>query len=94
MLLEIGSTVGFVVSGRILAVTEDQVLVPSRYRVYLHHFFRLNLFKRSSDVKYGFFLVGFFWQDYAKTDGLEYICPQCSVTNFKKKMQKTTNGYS
>ncbi|XP_060172961.1 AT-rich interactive domain-containing protein 4 [Lycium barbarum] len=34
------------------------------------------------------------FKDYAKTDGLEYICPQCSVTNFKKKMQKTTNGYS
>lgn len=94
MLLEIGLTVGFVVSGRILAVTEDQVLVPSRYCIYLRHLFCLNLFKRSSDVKYGFFRLVFFWQDYAKTDGLEYICPQCSVTNFKKKMQKTTNGYS
>ncbi|XP_047257050.1 AT-rich interactive domain-containing protein 4 isoform X4 [Capsicum annuum] len=34
------------------------------------------------------------FKDYAKTDGLEYICPQCSVTNFKKKVAKTTNGYS
>ncbi|CAK9180490.1 unnamed protein product [Ilex paraguariensis] len=34
------------------------------------------------------------FKDYAKTDGLEYICPQCSISNFKKKMQKTTNGYS
>ncbi|KAM7259439.1 hypothetical protein ACFE04_015180 [Oxalis oulophora] len=33
------------------------------------------------------------FKDYAKTDGLEYICPNCSVTNFKKKSQKTTNGY-
>uniref|UniRef100_A0A5B6Z6T6 ARID domain-containing protein n=2 Tax=Davidia involucrata TaxID=16924 RepID=A0A5B6Z6T6_DAVIN len=34
------------------------------------------------------------FKDYAKTDGLEYICPQCSVSNFKKKLQKTSNGYS
>nr|XP_043617569.1 AT-rich interactive domain-containing protein 4 [Erigeron canadensis] len=34
------------------------------------------------------------FKDYAKTDGLEYICPQCSISNFKKKMPKTTNGYS
>ncbi|XP_031105564.1 AT-rich interactive domain-containing protein 4-like [Ipomoea triloba] len=34
------------------------------------------------------------FKDYAKTDGLEYICPQCSISNFKKKIQKTTNGYS
>ncbi|XP_028064254.1 AT-rich interactive domain-containing protein 4 [Camellia sinensis] len=34
------------------------------------------------------------FKDYAKTDGLEYICPQCSISNFKKKLQKTTNGYS
>lgn len=34
------------------------------------------------------------FKDYAKTDGLEYICPQCSVSTFKKKMQKTSNGYS
>ena len=33
------------------------------------------------------------WQDYAKTDGLEYICPHCSIANFKKKSQKITNGY-
>ncbi|XP_057743524.1 AT-rich interactive domain-containing protein 4-like [Arachis stenosperma] len=33
------------------------------------------------------------FKDYAKTDGLEYICPHCSVTNFKKK-QSVANGYS
>ncbi|WCJ42879.1 ARID/BRIGHT DNA-binding domain-containing protein [Euphorbia peplus] len=33
------------------------------------------------------------FKDYAKTDGLEYICPHCSIANFKKKSQKTTNGY-
>ncbi|GAV70983.1 ARID domain-containing protein [Cephalotus follicularis] len=33
------------------------------------------------------------FKDYAKTDGLEYICPHCSVTNFRKKSQKTGNGY-
>ncbi|KAG6425787.1 hypothetical protein SASPL_109991 [Salvia splendens] len=33
------------------------------------------------------------FKDYAKTDGLEYICPQCSVTSYKKKM-KSGNGYS
>lgn len=33
------------------------------------------------------------FKDYAKTDGLEYVCPQCSVTNFKKKSQKASNGY-
>lgn len=39
MLLEIGLTVGFVVSGHILAVIEDQVLAPSRYRVDFHNHF-------------------------------------------------------
>ncbi|GAB2222187.1 hypothetical protein Drorol1_Dr00013391 [Drosera rotundifolia] len=34
------------------------------------------------------------FKDYAKTDGLEYICPNCSVTNFKKKMQKPANGFT
>lgn len=33
------------------------------------------------------------FKDYAKTDGLEYICPHCSISNFKKKSQKTSNGY-
>uniref|UniRef100_A0A2N9H488 ARID domain-containing protein n=1 Tax=Fagus sylvatica TaxID=28930 RepID=A0A2N9H488_FAGSY len=33
------------------------------------------------------------FKDYAKTDGLEYICPHCSIANFRKKSQKTTNGY-
>ncbi|CAK8560520.1 unnamed protein product [Lathyrus sativus] len=33
------------------------------------------------------------FKDYAKTDGLEYICPHCSITNFKKK-QSVANGYS
>ncbi|KAK9131528.1 hypothetical protein Sjap_012015 [Stephania japonica] len=32
------------------------------------------------------------FKDYAKTDGLEYICPHCSVTNFRKKPQKIANG--
>ncbi|GER53617.1 ARID/BRIGHT DNA-binding domain-containing protein [Striga asiatica] len=32
--------------------------------------------------------------DYAKTDGLEYICPQCSVSNYKKRINKSGNGYS
>ncbi|KAL3632102.1 AT-rich interactive domain-containing protein 4 [Castilleja foliolosa] len=35
------------------------------------------------------------FKDYAKTDGLEYICPQCSISNFKKKPNnKAGNGYS
>ncbi|CAK9171162.1 unnamed protein product, partial [Ilex paraguariensis] len=34
------------------------------------------------------------FKDYAKTDGLEYICPQCSISKFKKKVQKNNNGYS
>ncbi|KAF7843675.1 AT-rich interactive domain-containing protein 4-like [Senna tora] len=34
------------------------------------------------------------FKDYAKTDGLEYICPHCSVTNFKKKPSGVANGYS
>ncbi|KAI4344662.1 hypothetical protein L6164_011861 [Bauhinia variegata] len=33
------------------------------------------------------------FKDYAKTDGLEYICPHCSTSSSKKKSQKTTNGY-
>ncbi|GAB4841934.1 AT-rich interactive domain-containing protein 4 [Ancistrocladus abbreviatus] len=33
------------------------------------------------------------FKDYAKTDGLEYICPHCSITNFKKKLQKPSNGF-
>ncbi|XP_042398717.1 AT-rich interactive domain-containing protein 4-like isoform X1 [Zingiber officinale] len=34
------------------------------------------------------------FKDYAKTDGLEYICPNCSLTNTKKKSQKLVNGGS
>ncbi|KAL5583381.1 hypothetical protein UlMin_015823 [Ulmus minor] len=34
------------------------------------------------------------FKDYAKTDGLEYICPHCSISNFKKKSQKVSNGFS
>ncbi|XP_078156653.1 AT-rich interactive domain-containing protein 4-like [Carex rostrata] len=33
------------------------------------------------------------FKDYAKTDGLEYICPHCSVTNVKKKA-RFSNGLS
>ncbi|XP_012445259.2 AT-rich interactive domain-containing protein 4 [Gossypium raimondii] len=33
------------------------------------------------------------FKDYAKTDGLEYVCPHCSISNFKKKPHKTVNGY-
>ncbi|KAI4335151.1 hypothetical protein L6164_013824 [Bauhinia variegata] len=33
------------------------------------------------------------FKDYAKTDGLDYICPHCSISHFKKKCQKTTNGF-
>ncbi|XP_010514719.1 PREDICTED: AT-rich interactive domain-containing protein 4-like isoform X2 [Camelina sativa] len=32
------------------------------------------------------------FKDYAKTDGLEYVCPNCSVSNYRKKTQKTSNG--
>ncbi|XP_009391205.2 AT-rich interactive domain-containing protein 4-like isoform X2 [Musa acuminata AAA Group] len=34
------------------------------------------------------------FKDYAKTDGLEYICPHCSLTSYKKKSQKMANGFS
>ncbi|XP_017645661.1 AT-rich interactive domain-containing protein 4-like [Gossypium arboreum] len=33
------------------------------------------------------------FKDYAKTDGLEYVCPHCSISSFKKKAAKTMNGY-
>ncbi|KAF1870495.1 hypothetical protein Lal_00003701 [Lupinus albus] len=33
------------------------------------------------------------FKDYAKTDGLEYVCPHCNISNFSKKSQKTANGY-
>ncbi|OIV97332.1 hypothetical protein TanjilG_07084 [Lupinus angustifolius] len=33
------------------------------------------------------------FKDYAKTDGLEYVCPHCNISNFGKKSQKTANGY-
>ncbi|KAK4774627.1 hypothetical protein SAY86_009562 [Trapa natans] len=32
------------------------------------------------------------FKDYAKTDGLEYICPRCSMSNFRKKSQRTATG--
>ncbi|KAK8660687.1 hypothetical protein V6N13_051602 [Hibiscus sabdariffa] len=32
------------------------------------------------------------FKDYAKTDGLEYVCPHCSISNLKKK-PKPVNGY-
>uniref|UniRef100_A0A1D1XLZ3 AT-rich interactive domain-containing protein 4 n=1 Tax=Anthurium amnicola TaxID=1678845 RepID=A0A1D1XLZ3_9ARAE len=34
------------------------------------------------------------FKDYAKTDGLEYICPHCSVATYKKKPQKVADGFS
>ncbi|XP_072992047.1 AT-rich interactive domain-containing protein 4-like isoform X1 [Typha latifolia] len=34
------------------------------------------------------------FKDYAKTDGLEYICPQCGLTDSKKKSRKAVNGFS
>ncbi|PKU73830.1 AT-rich interactive domain-containing protein 4-like [Dendrobium catenatum] len=36
------------------------------------------------------------FKDYAKTDGLEYICPHCSLTNCSNKTKplKMANGYS
>ncbi|KAL4285271.1 hypothetical protein GQ457_16G001950 [Hibiscus cannabinus] len=33
------------------------------------------------------------FKDYAKTDGLEYVCPHCSISSLKKKTQKTVTGY-
>ncbi|XP_028180743.1 AT-rich interactive domain-containing protein 4-like isoform X2 [Glycine soja] len=33
------------------------------------------------------------FKDYAKTDGLEYVCPRCSALKFSKKSQKTANGF-
>ncbi|OMO78489.1 hypothetical protein CCACVL1_14353 [Corchorus capsularis] len=27
------------------------------------------------------------FKDYAKTDGLEHVCPHCSISDFKKKSQ-------
>ena len=41
-------------------------------------------------------LLTFFLQDYAKTDGLEYICPHCSLANYKKKPPppKVANGFA
>ncbi|CAN8268359.1 unnamed protein product [Cochlearia groenlandica] len=32
------------------------------------------------------------FKDYAKTDGLEYVCPNCSVSNYRKKPLKNSNG--
>ncbi|CAN6451295.1 unnamed protein product [Victoria cruziana] len=38
------------------------------------------------------------FKDYAKTDGLEYICPRCSLTNFRsqsgRKIQKSADAFS
>lgn len=35
------------------------------------------------------------FKDYAKTDGLEYICPHCSLTSYNKTIPpKIANGYS
>lgn len=68
--------------------------------LHLHH--HLQLYKKSTGsiqcktlycIKDSFFVLSQLVQDYAKTDGLEYICPHCSITNFKKK-QGVANGYS
>ncbi|XP_010520513.1 PREDICTED: AT-rich interactive domain-containing protein 4 [Tarenaya hassleriana] len=32
------------------------------------------------------------FKDYAKTDGLEYVCPSCSVTHFRKKAHRTSSN--
>lgn len=32
------------------------------------------------------------FKDYAKTDGLEYVCPHCSITTYKKKPHRVANG--
>ncbi|KAG2643619.1 AT-rich interactive domain-containing protein 4-like [Panicum virgatum] len=35
------------------------------------------------------------FKDYAKTDGLEYICPHCSLANYKKPpLPKVANGFA
>ncbi|CAA7394992.1 unnamed protein product [Spirodela intermedia] len=34
------------------------------------------------------------FKDYAKMDGLEYICPHCSLANHKRKSLKMANGFS
>ncbi|KAK8343498.1 hypothetical protein V6Z12_A07G019000 [Gossypium hirsutum] len=34
------------------------------------------------------------FKDYAKTDGLEYVCPHCSISSFKKKAAKTMNDHA
>lgn len=31
------------------------------------------------------------FKDYAKTDGLEYVCPQCSITSMKKKPRSSSD---
>ncbi|XP_078429531.1 ARID/BRIGHT DNA-binding domain-containing protein isoform X2 [Wolffia australiana] len=33
------------------------------------------------------------FKDYAKMDGLEYICPHCSLANHKRKSLKSSNGF-
>lgn len=38
------------------------------------------------------YLLLFTLQDYAKTDGLEYVCPHCSITTYKKKPHRVANG--
>ncbi|KAI3935868.1 hypothetical protein MKW92_053226 [Papaver armeniacum] len=34
------------------------------------------------------------FKDYAKTDGLEYICPHCSINYNRRKPPKVSNGFS
>eukprot|EP00262_Sarcandra_glabra_P011860 TRINITY_DN2932_c0_g6_i1.p1 TRINITY_DN2932_c0_g6~~TRINITY_DN2932_c0_g6_i1.p1 ORF type:complete len:774 (+),score=118.28 TRINITY_DN2932_c0_g6_i1:178-2499(+) len=33
------------------------------------------------------------FKDYAKTDGLEYVCPHCSLSNSRRKSHKIANGH-
>lgn len=102
MRLGIGWIVAYVVSGPTSAVTEGRVLAHLRYYITYNCMWRILMLSNVKQcilfafnyIKYSFFFFhSQLLQDYAKTDGLEYICPHCSITNFKKK-QSVANGYS
>ena len=89
-------------SGPTLAVTDGKVLVHLRY---CHSNLSLlpmsGLMLKESEFHSSSSWQGFtifhsqLVQDYAKTDGLDYICPHCSITNFTKKPSGVvTNGFS